>query len=362
VVYPGGDPTREPRRPMTTIAPHGPLAQRLAPAAPVVAVSDLRTHFFTEEGVIRAVDGVSFAIGRGETLAVVGESGSGKSVTGLSIMGLLARTPARIVGGRIELHGRDGRVRNLLELPEAELCRLRGREMAMIFQDPMSSLNPVFTVGDQIAETITLHQGKRRREALEEAARLLALVGIADAPRRVRDYPHQLSGGMRQRAMIAMALSCDPGLLIADEPTTALDVTIQIQIVDLLRRLQLERDMAMLFITHDLGLVAEIADRIAVMYAGQVVEEGPAEDVLLRARHPYTLALLECIPERDYAGGGRSLRPIPGTVPDPLHPPPGCRFQPRCRFAIDACRAGEIRPETVGPGHRARCIRWRELA
>jgi oligopeptide/dipeptide ABC transporter ATP-binding protein len=167
---------------------------------------------------------------------------------------------------------------------------------------------------------------------------------------------------MRQRAMIAMALSCDPGLLIADEPTTALDVTIQIQIVDLLRRLQLERDMAMLFITHDLGLVAEIADRIAVMYAGQVVEEGPAEDVLLRARHPYTLALLECIPERDYAGGGRSLRPIPGTVPDPLHPPPGCRFQPRCRFAVDACGAGEIRPETVGPGHRARCIRWRELA
>ena len=337
--------------------------QRLASgeSLPVLEVKELRTHFFTDEGVIRAVAGVSFCIRRGETLAVVGESGSGKSVTGLSIMGLLARTPARIVGGRIDFRGRDGRVRNLLALPEAELRCVRGREISMIFQDPTSSLNPVLSVGDQIAETIMLHQGKGRREAMDLAARMLALVGIADPGRRVHDYPHQLSGGMRQRAMIAMALSCDPSLLIADEPTTALDVTIQVQIVDLLRRLQLERRMGMLFITHDLGLVAEIADRIAVMYAGQVVEEGPAEEVLTQPRHPYTLALLECIPERDYGGGGRSLRPIPGTVPDPLNLPRGCRFHPRCRFALAACRAGEIALEQVRPGHGSRCIRWREL-
>jgi oligopeptide/dipeptide ABC transporter ATP-binding protein len=330
-------------------------------AARVLEVSGLRTHFFTDEGVIRAVAGVSFRISRGETLAVVGESGSGKSVTGLSIMGLLARTPARIVGGRIDFRGRDGRARNLLELSEAELRHIRGREIAMIFQDPTSSLNPVFSIGEQIAEAIMLHQGKGRSEALDLAAGMLAQVGIADAKRRLRDYPHQLSGGMRQRAMIAMALSCGPSLLIADEPTTALDVTIQVQIVDLLRRLQLERRMAMLFITHDLALIAEIADRIAVMYAGQVVEEGPADEVLTRPRHPYTLALLACIPRRDYAGG-RSLRPIPGAVPDPLNLPEGCRFHPRCRLAIPACRAGEIALEEVGPGHRARCLRWRELA
>jgi peptide/nickel transport system ATP-binding protein/oligopeptide transport system ATP-binding protein len=347
---------------MAEVATIGATQRRAAGGtSPVLEVRELRTHFFTDEGVIRAVAGVSFRIGRGETLAVVGESGSGKSVTGLSIMGLLARTPARIVGGRIDFCGRDGRVRNLLELSEAELRRIRGREISMIFQDPTSSLNPVLSVGDQIAETIMLHQGKGRSEAMDLAARMLALVGIADPKRRVHDYPHQLSGGMRQRVMIGMALSCDPSLLIADEPTTALDVTIQIQIVDLLRRLQLERHMGMLFITHDLGLVAEIADRIAVMYAGQVVEEGPADAVLTRPRHPYTLALLECIPERDYAGGGRSLRPIPGTVPDPLHLPQGCRFHPRCRLAVAACRAGEIALEQVRPGHGSRCIRWQEL-
>jgi oligopeptide/dipeptide ABC transporter ATP-binding protein len=328
----------------------------------VLTVADLKTYFFTADGVVRAVDGVSFSVERGRTLAVVGESGSGKSVTGLSILRLLARTPARIVAGEIALRGKDGRLRDLARLDEAAMRRVRGREVAMIFQDPMSSLNPVFTIGDQIAETIMLHQGRSRREAMALAAETLRIVGIADPERRLHSYPHELSGGMRQRAMIAVALSCDPILLIADEPTTALDVTIQAQIVDLLKTLQRERQMALIFITHDLGLVGEIADRVVVMYAGQVVEEGSAAAVLSHPRHPYTLALLGCIPHRDYeAAGGRDLQPIPGSVPDPRLPPPGCRFHPRCRLAVPACRVGAIPLTRIEAERTTRCIRWEQL-
>jgi oligopeptide/dipeptide ABC transporter ATP-binding protein len=329
---------------------------------PVLEVEGLATHFATDEGTIRAVDGVSFTIAEGETLAVVGESGSGKSVTGLSIMRLLARTPARIAAGSVRFHTRDGEILDLAGLPESRLRRIRGRDIAMIFQDPMSSLNPVFSIGDQIAESLILHRGLDRRAAFDEARDLLARVGIADPAQRVHDYPHQLSGGMRQRAMIATALACDPRLLIADEPTTALDVTIQAQIVERLQTLQRERAMGLLFITHDLGLVADIADRIAVMYAGEVVEEGPAAQVLARPRHPYTLALLECIPHRDWAAGGaRMIRPIPGNVPDPLRPLAGCRFHPRCRFAKQSCTDAPPPLERVGGDHLSRCLRWNSL-
>ncbi len=333
-----------------------------SPACPVLTVTDLRTHFFTEDGVVRAVDGVSFEVRSGEMLALVGESGSGKSVTSLSIMRLLARTSGRIEGGEVRLVGRDGRSRDLVRLEDAEMQAVRGREIAMIFQDPMASLNPVFTIGDQIAETIVFHRGAGRREARARAEDLLAMVGIADPAARMRAYPHELSGGMRQRVMIAIALSCDPLLLIADEPTTALDVTIQAQILDLLERLRAERQMAVLFITHDLDLVAEVAARLVVMYGGQVVEEGETAEILAAPRHPYTRALLECRPRRRAGAGGDALRPIPGAAPDPRRAPEGCRFHPRCRFAIAACRAAPIPLLEVARGHRSRCIRWRELA
>jgi oligopeptide/dipeptide ABC transporter ATP-binding protein len=335
-----------------------------APArVPVLRVRDLKTWFMTDAGPVRAVDGVSLTVHRGETLAVVGESGSGKSVTGLTVMRLLGRTTAKVMGGEVLFTGKDGRERDLLHLSEDEMQEVRGGDIAMIFQDPMSSLNPVFTVGDQIAESIQIHQRRRRAEALRMAEGLLAQVGIADPARRVRDYPHQMSGGMRQRVMIAMALACDPVLLLADEPTTALDVTIQSQIMRLLKALQTERQMGMIFVSHDLGLVAEIADRIAVMYAGQVVEEGDADGVLNSPRHPYTRALLRCIPHRDYAApeGRPVLTPIPGTTPSLLDPPQGCRFSPRCEFAIEDCRAGPIPLEDTGQGRTSRCIRWRVL-
>jgi oligopeptide/dipeptide ABC transporter ATP-binding protein len=334
--------------------------------ADLLRVEDLRTYFETPTGLVRAVDGVSLSIAPGEALGVVGESGSGKSVTGLSIMRLLARTPARIMGGRVMFQGTSGAMRDVLRLSEAEMRRVRGREIAMIFQDPMSSLNPVFTIGDQIAEAIVHHRGLAYGEALEMARGLLEQVGIAAPGERLRDYPHQLSGGMRQRVMIAIALACDPRLLIADEPTTALDVTIQAQIVAVLKDLQAERRMAMVFITHDLGLVEEVADRVAVMYAGQVVEEGEVKEILDRPKHPYTRALLECNPHRVLAAGGAAagalaLRPIPGTPPDLSRLPRGCRFHPRCGFAIDPCRAGEVRLEAVASGQTTRCLRWRDL-
>ncbi len=329
----------------------------------VLAVRDLQTHFFTDAGVVRAVNGVTLGLNEGETLAIVGESGSGKSVTGLTIMRLLARTTARVVGGEVVYVDRDGAAVDILSLTESEMQRVRGREIAMIFQDPMSSLNPVFTVGDQIAEPIRIHKGLDRRAARAQAIDLLAQVGISDPDKRIDSFPHQLSGGMRQRVMIAVALAGDPRLLIADEPTTALDVTIQAQIIALLKRLQRERGMAMIFVTHDLKLVGEIADRVAVMYASEVVEEGAVADVLARPRHPYTKALMECIPRRDYHSAGRqALKPIPGLLPDPLMPPEGCRFHARCAFSEDRCKATEPVLERVAHRHDVRCLRWREIS
>lgn len=328
----------------------------------LLSLRELKTHFFTDAGTVRAVDGVTLRVPPGETLAIVGESGSGKSVTGLSVMRLLARTTARIVAGEILFRKRDGDVIDLARLPEDAMERVRGRDIAMIFQDPMSSLNPVFTIGDQIAEPIRLHHGLDRRAAMAEAIRLLEQVGISDPEKRVHAYPHQLSGGMRQRVMIAIALAAKPRLLIADEPTTALDVTIQAQIVALLKQLQRLHGMAMIFITHDLKLVAEVADRVAVMYASEVVEEGLVSDVLARPRHPYTRALMDCIPRRDYeASGQRRLKPIPGLLPDPLSPPPGCRFHARCEFGRPQCAAGRPALEQIGERHAVRCIRWREI-
>jgi oligopeptide/dipeptide ABC transporter ATP-binding protein len=331
--------------------------------APVLELRGLRTVFETEAGEVRAVDDVSFSVREAEVLAVVGESGSGKSVTALSVMRLLGRAGGRIAAGEIWLIGRDGRRRDLARLSEPEMAALRGREIAMIFQDPGASLNPVFTIGDQVAEPLRLHQDLGRTEARAAAVNLLRLVGIADPETRVDAYPHQLSGGMRQRAMIATALACGPRLLIADEPTTALDVTVQAQVVALLRGLQAERRMAMIFVTHDLHLVADVADRVAVMYAGQVVEEGPAAGLLSRPLHPYTRALLECVPRRRPGElRSRRLRPIPGTMPSPLAPPPACRFAPRCPHAQARCVAGPPPLEQASAERATRCVRWREIA
>jgi oligopeptide/dipeptide ABC transporter ATP-binding protein len=335
-----------------------PAAARAAPE-PVLRIEDLKTYFDTEAGLVRAVNGVSLSVAEGETLAIVGESGSGKSVTGLTVMRLLARTPARIAGGTIRFRDRSDQVIDLIALPEAAMARIRGRDIAMIFQDPMSSLNPVFPVGEQIAEAIRIHKKATRRNARAQALDLLRQVGITDPEQRLDAYPHELSGGMRQRAMIAVALACDPKLLIADEPTTALDVTIQAQIIALLKRLQQERRMAMIFITHDLKLVEDIADQVAVMYASEIVEQGPAADVLSRPRHPYTRALLDCTPQ----GGGtrQRLKPIAGSMPSPIAPPAGCRFHPRCALREDACARTAPALDAVSPGHVARCWRWRDM-
>ncbi|MGN6770731.1 MAG: ABC transporter ATP-binding protein [Rhizobiaceae bacterium] len=339
-----------------------PIGASFGAESPVLSVRDLKTYFFTDSGVVKAVNGVNLSVREGETLAVVGESGSGKSVTGLTVMRLLARTTARVVGGSIDFRGRDGKVMDLLSISEPAMRRVRGHDIAMIFQDPMSSLNPVFTVGDQIMEPIRIHTGADRRQARAQALDLLKQVGISDPEARIDSYPHQFSGGMRQRVMIAIALACDPRLLIADEPTTALDVTIQAQIITLLKRLQSERKMAMIFVTHDLKLVGEIADRVAVMYASQVVEEGPVADLLARPRHPYTRALLDCIPSRrDAAGERRKLHPIPGSPPDPLSPPSGCRFHSRCVYVDDRCRSGDPALLPVDATHVTRCLRWTEI-
>jgi oligopeptide/dipeptide ABC transporter ATP-binding protein len=323
----------------------------------LLEVTDLKTYFDTDEGVVKAVDGVSFHIDRGETLAVVGESGSGKSVTSLSVMRLIPTPPGRIAAGTMSFEGQD-----LVKKSEREMRRIRGNEISMIFQEPMTSLNPVYTVGDQIAEAIVLHQGKSYREAMKLAIEMLDLVGIPEPAKRVKNYPHQMSGGMRQRVMIAMALSCGPKLLIADEPTTALDVTIQAQILDLMRKLQREIGMSILFITHDLGVVAEMADRVVVMYAGRAVEEGDVNDIFARPQMPYTLGLMNSIPRVDRAAEHQErLEAIPGNVPNPLYLPEGCAFHPRCRFAIDACKEAIPTLEDAGEGHMVRCIRWKDL-
>jgi oligopeptide/dipeptide ABC transporter ATP-binding protein len=322
---------------------------------PLLRLEELKTHFFTDDGVVRAVDGVSYELGERETLAVVGESGSGKSVTALSILRLVAEPPGRIVGGRIVFRGRE-----LTSLSAAEMRRIRGKEISMIFQEPMSSLNPVFTCGEQIIEALVLHEGIDRKAARVRAVEMLGLVGIPLPAQRVDEYPHQMSGGMRQRVMIAMALACRPAILIADEPTTALDVTIQAQILDLLKRLQGELGMAVLLITHDLGVVAETADRVAVMYAGQVVEYCEAEAAFRRTLHPYTAGLLASLPR---LGDKRAtLRVIPGNVPNPARFPQGCRFHPRCPVAQDRCRQQEPPVLTFDGSHQSRCWRADEIA
>jgi len=327
----------------------------------VLDIRNLQVVFPGDEGVVRAVDGVTCSVRTGETLAVVGESGSGKSVTGLSVMRLVERTGARIVGGSISLGQPDGGRMDLTTLEETDMRRLRGRRIAMVFQDPMSSLNPVFSVGEQIGEPLRIHHGLSHHAAREAAIALLAQVGIADPTQRAHAYPHQLSGGMRQRVMIAMALACHPQLLIADEPTTALDVTVQAQIVALLRHLQQTRRMAMVFITHDLHLVGEIAHRVAVMYAGQVVEEGTMTEVLHHPAHPYTQALLACIPRHTAGTPPSRMQPIPGSLPSALTPPAGCRFQARCRHAQARCGAASPPLLALAPGRATRCIRWSEV-
>ena len=321
----------------------------------LLELRELQTHFFTDDGVVRAVDGVSYDVHAGETLAVVGESGSGKSVTALSILRLVATPPGRIVGGSITFRGRD-----LLSLSETEMRAIRGKEISMIFQEPMTSLNPVYSCGEQIIEVLMLHEKLSRPAARERAVELLKKVGIPSPEQRVDEYPHQMSGGMRQRVMIAMALACKPALLIADEPTTALDVTIQAQILELLKRLRGELGMAVLLITHDLGVVAETADRVAVMYAGQVVEYCGVRDTFRATRHPYTAGLLASLPR---LGAERErLRVIPGNVPNPVRFPTGCRFHPRCPIAVERCRSEMPALRDVGGGHLARCFRAEEIA
>jgi peptide/nickel transport system ATP-binding protein len=328
-----------------------------APAArvePILDIADLRTWFFTRDGVVRAVDGVSFHVIPGETLAIVGESGCGKSVTALSILRLIPSPPGRIVSGAIRFAGRD-----LLGLSEAEMRDVRGNEISMIFQEPMTSLNPVLTIGHQIAETLTLHQGLDRRAALAKAVDMLRLVHIPEAQRRIAEYPHQLSGGMRQRVMIAMALACNPKLLIADEPTTALDVTIQAQILDLMRELKQKIDAAIVLITHDLGVVAEMAQRVVVMYAGRKAEEAPVATLFRRPLHPYTKGLLASVPRLgaslDHEQAPR-LAEIPGTVPSLREPIPGCPFEARCAFATEICRREMPAFDEKEPGHFAACF------
>ncbi len=309
-------------------------------------------HFRTDDGWVRAVDGVDIRIGRGETVCVVGESGCGKTVTAMTVLKLIAMPPGRIVEGQILWQGRD-----LVPLGADEMRNIRAREIGIVFQEPMTSLNPVYTVGEQIAEVVQLHEGLGKRAAIDRAAEMLRLVNIPNPQRRVHDYPHQFSGGMRQRVMIAMALSCNPRLLIADEPTTALDVTIQAQILDLLAEMKDRLGMAVMLITHAMGVVAEVAQRVVVMYAGKVVEEAPVEELFANPRHPYTQGLIRSIPRIDLAAVKKTrLEAIPGSVPSLLRPPAGCRFAARCRHAMDACREAEPPLVTGENGHKVACF------
>jgi len=315
---------------------------------PFLEVKGLQTYFFTEDGVVKAVDGVDYEVYPGETLGIVGESGCGKSVNALSIMRLLDEK-GKIMGGEILFDGE-----NVPDIPENEMRKIRGNEIAMIFQEPMTALNPVFTIGDQIMEAIILHQKKGKDEAYKMSIDILRKVGIPEPEKRVDEYPHELSGGMRQRAMIAMALSCNPKLLIADEPTTALDVTIQAQILELMIELQKEYGMAIVMITHDLGVIAEMAQRVVVMYAGKVVEYTDAKRLFKDPKHPYTWGLMNAIPRLDVEQ--EELYNIPGVVPDPLHFPEGCKFNTRCPFVTDKCRKEEPELEEIDKGHFVRCF------
>ena len=317
----------------------------------LLEIRGLKTHFATDDGMVHAVDGVDLTLDRGETLGVVGESGCGKTVTALSALKLIAMPPGRIVAGEVLWQGRD-----LVPLGPREMQRIRSKEIGIVFQEPMTSLNPVYTVGAQIAETIRAHEPLGRRAALGKAVEMLRLVHIPNPERRVRDYPHQFSGGMRQRVMIAMALSCNPQLLIADEPTTALDVTIQAQILELLAELKGRLGMAVMLITHAMGVVAETAQRVAVMYAGKVVEEAPVGELFSRPRHPYTQGLIRSIPRIDKAGRKTRLAAIAGVVPSLVDPAPGCRFAPRCPFAMPVCTAATPPLRIIGPNHKVACV------
>ena len=318
----------------------------------VLEIRDLKTWFDTRDGIVRAVDGVSFSLARGEMLGVVGESGCGKSITALSVMGLVQAPAGRIAGGSIRLNGRE-----LVGLEESSLCRIRGNEISMIFQEPMTSLNPVMRIGKQIAEPLMLHQGMDRAAARARAIEMLELVHIPEARRRIDEYPHQLSGGMRQRVMIAIALACRPAVLIADEPTTALDVTIQAQILRLMSDLQRDLGTAVILITHDLGVIAQAVRRVVVMYAGRKVEEAPVEALFLHPRHPYTVGLLGSVPRVDRAISMQRIRlaEIPGMLPSPIEAIAGCRFAARCALATDQCRTEDPPLEEAAPGHFAAC-------
>ena len=317
----------------------------------LLEVKDLKTYFYTDSGVAKAVDGVTFSLDKGKTLGIVGESGCGKSVTSLSIMRLVDPATGRNEGGSIIFDGQD-----LLKLPEKEMRKLRGNRISMIFQEPMTSLNPVFTIGDQIEESLKLHKGMDKKAARDRAIELLELVGIPEAGKRVDEYPHQLSGGMRQRVMIAMALSGDPELLIADEPTTALDVTIQAQILQLLKDLQEKLHMSIIIITHDLGVIAEMADEVAVMYAGDIVEKAPTRALFDDPKHPYTIGLMNSIPDID--DHVTRLRTLEGLVPSLYDMPKGCRFAPRCQFRCPECEAQRINLTTLPDGRQVRCRRF----
>ena len=316
----------------------------------LLEVDDLKMYFHTQDGVVKAVDGVTYTLDRGETLGVVGESGSGKSVTAMTIMGLIDMPPGRIEGGDVRYRGRA-----LLEMTELEMQSIRGNDIAMIFQDPMTSLNPVYTIGRQLGEGLRIHRGYSKKRALERATELLEMVGIPNAEQRVKDYPHQFSGGMRQRAMIAMALACDPDILIADEPTTALDVTIQAQIIELMQEMQKKNGNAIIMITHDLGVVADVADKIMVMYAGKPVEFGTADEIFYHPVHPYTWGLMRSIPEQ-VTNEKKPLTPIKGNPPSLVNVPEGCSFSPRCPYATELCRAEKPPVYTEPSGHYARCF------
>ncbi|MEZ4530574.1 MAG: ABC transporter ATP-binding protein [Thermomicrobiales bacterium] len=323
---------------------------------PLLEVKNLRTQFFTQDGVVKAVEDVSFYVMPGETLGVVGESGSGKSITGLSIMRLIPNPPGKIVNGEVIFEGQD-----LLKLNDDQIRRIRGNQIAMIFQDPMTSLNPVLTINRQISEALQLHMGMSKDQAKARAIELLRMVGIPNAEERIDQYPHQFSGGMRQRVMIAMALSCNPKLIIADEPTTALDVTIQAQILDLMRSLQAERDTGVIMITHSMGVVAGMADRVQVMYAGSIVETASTEEIFANPRHPYTVGLMKSIPRLD-AREREKLEPIRGLPPDLIDLPDICPFVPRCDYAREKCEQKRPPLQEVAPGHFSACWFWEEVS
>jgi oligopeptide/dipeptide ABC transporter ATP-binding protein len=315
----------------------------------LLEIEELQTQFFTSAGTVRAVDGISYTVDEGETVAVVGESGCGKSVSALSILRLVADPPGKVVGGKIKFQGRD-----LLQLSDEQMRDVRGNDIAMVFQEPMTSLNPVLTIGMQITETLQHHLGMSDEEANARAAELLGMVGISEPQRRLSQYPHHLSGGMRQRVMIAIALACEPKLIIADEPTTALDVTIQAQILELMKNLTRQFGVALIVITHNLGVVARYADRVNVMYAGKIIETGTAADVYHNPKHPYTLALLKSVPRLDLPRQAK-LDPVEGQPPDLARLGPGCPFQPRCRFAVERCAQENPKLEQVNPGHLSAC-------